>query len=110
MDAQFKQQRVQQLPGGAGERLAGVIVGGAGCFSDQHQAGVGVAMPEDDLGASISPSAGDAAIGGEPGGFERWVQREFHHQRSFLSASLLRRRCWWKSVWRCCRCVKTSTI
>ena len=52
LQADLVQQLVQQLPGPAHERDPLQILVAPGRLADEHQVGVGVAGPEDELGAA----------------------------------------------------------
>src|SRR3954470_18965952 len=47
--ADLAEQGVEELPGAPHERLALLVLGGAGGLADEHQVGVGVAHAEDDV-------------------------------------------------------------
>jgi hypothetical protein len=60
------EQTVEQLPGLTHERNALLILVKARRFPDEHQIGVGVPVPEDDLGAPLVQPAARARRGLRP--------------------------------------------
>ena len=61
LEADPREQLVEQLPGLADEREALLVLVEAGRLADEHQVGVGVADAEDDLRAALGEPAAGAA-------------------------------------------------
>jgi hypothetical protein len=61
-EADLFQQLVQQLAGAADERQALTVLFGPRRLADEHQAGIGVASPEDRLGAGLVQGAAGAVL------------------------------------------------
>jgi hypothetical protein len=61
--ADLLQKLVQQLSGLPHERQALLVLVGPGGLADEHQLGIGVAGPEDDVGAGLVQRTADALPG-----------------------------------------------